>query len=460
MAVVKFPAPEVNRLARLYADAERDILRLITQRLEKGLEAEYYEFLEHQIEVILGSLNGESRKWCEEVIPSLYQRAAQVAEKEVKKAKKKVAVGFTFGGIHQQAVQVLAENTYAKLQDIIQTIGRRVQDVYREVALESVRGAVVGYETVPQVAKLIKQKLAERGITGFVDKLGRQWNMTSYAKMVARTTTMEAQIQGALNRFTELDQDLVKVSTHNTDCSKCRPWEGKVLSITGATKGYPTLAEARAKGLFHPNCKHGIGLYVPEFEEAAKAKEKKKAKKKYSEAVERFNFSNLEKAPFTEEELKKWLSELPARCLERKVSGEMKAIVDRISYHDVFKGQVAGEYIKEGTKSRIVLYKILHSISKEEQKRVLFHEIGHANFKDIFIDLENMWKELYEREPSVSRYARTNYREDFAESFAEFFTNPQNLENTSPAKYNFIKTYIEKGWQKWTREILEARGEL
>ena len=43
---------------------------------------------------------------------------------------------------------------------------------------------------------------------------------------------------------------------------RSEPWQGKVLSITGKTKGYPTLEEAKAAGLFHPNCRHAYGLHI------------------------------------------------------------------------------------------------------------------------------------------------------------------------------------------------------
>jgi len=36
-----------------------------------------------------------------------------------------------------------------------------------------------------------------------------------------------------------------------------------VLSLTGRTPGYPTVDQARAAGLFHPNCRHSLGAYIP-----------------------------------------------------------------------------------------------------------------------------------------------------------------------------------------------------
>jgi hypothetical protein len=73
---------------------------------------------------------------------------------------------------------------------------------------------------------------------------------------------MEAHLTGTGNRLLENGRDLVKVSTHPNACEKCRPWEGKVLTLTGKTPGYPTLQEAKDTGLFHPRCEHAYGLYI------------------------------------------------------------------------------------------------------------------------------------------------------------------------------------------------------
>ena len=73
---------------------------------------------------------------------------------------------------------------------------------------------------------------------------------------------MEAHLQGTANRLVEQGHDLVKVSTHRGACELCQPWQGKILSITGKTKGYPTLEEAKAAKLFHVNCRHAYGLYI------------------------------------------------------------------------------------------------------------------------------------------------------------------------------------------------------
>jgi hypothetical protein len=80
--------------------------------------------------------------------------------------------------------------------------------------------------------------------------------------MLFRTKVVEARNRGLINRMVENNYDLVQVSAHGaTDV--CAEWEGKILSAMGQTPGYPTVAEAEADGLFHPNCRHAINVLIP-----------------------------------------------------------------------------------------------------------------------------------------------------------------------------------------------------
>ena len=58
----------------------------------------------------------------------------------------------------------------------------------------------------------------------------------------------------------------MKVSTIGTTCPICSRWQGVVLSISGKSPKYHSLDEAKASGLFHPNCKHTLGMFIPELD--------------------------------------------------------------------------------------------------------------------------------------------------------------------------------------------------
>ena len=256
----KFSEAEVERLVKFYTEAEREILEQINRALLRGNKTEYLTAMKKNIEAILAALRNGNRTWVEQAIPRVYTEGLKNADEMLNDAGVTLKAGF--GAIHQQAAQVLAENAYQRFEDVVQVIGRQVNDIYRELALENVRGTVVGYDTWKQTARRYREQLAERGVTGFKDRSGRMWNMRTYTEMHARTVCMEAHLQGTANRLVEQGHDLVKVSTHRGACELCQPWQGKILSITGKTEGYPTLEEAKAAGLFHPNCRHAYGLYI------------------------------------------------------------------------------------------------------------------------------------------------------------------------------------------------------
>ena len=138
---MKLAKAEAARLAKFYADAEAELLRVVYRALAKGNKTEYLRAMLEGVQAILADLRAGSRDWCMQAVPRMYVKGMSIADDMTGKA----ATGF--GAIHQQAAQVLAENTYNRLADVTQVVGRRASDIYRTLALENVRGSVVGYST-------------------------------------------------------------------------------------------------------------------------------------------------------------------------------------------------------------------------------------------------------------------------------------------------------------------------
>ena len=253
---------QAQRLIRLYGDAEREILTEINRLLLQDPASESYSMawqktLLQRVRQIRSDLEKGSRTWCTEAIPDSYMKGMAWADKDPLMSGKAIP---GFGSIHQQAAQVLAENTHNRLQDVGQVVGRKVDDLARAISLEASKGSVLGYQTTRQAAKRIKNDLAEKGITGFVDKSGRSWNMSRYTAVLAQETTNGAFRQGTINRFQEHGHDLVRISRHSGSCRRCTPWEGRTLSLSGSDPDYPSLAEAQGGGLLHVGCLHVLSL--------------------------------------------------------------------------------------------------------------------------------------------------------------------------------------------------------
>lgn len=264
---------QIQKLVQIYSDEERRLSDLILRAIAAGRPTDTYTSFRHQISKELDRLRRIGVPAAQGIVRDSYDLGKREADRLLKEMGTHTSASFAFPHVHREAVNLLVQNVTTRLEDLNQVIGRRVLDIYREISLESLRSQIIGTEAWRAASERFRDDLASRGITGFVDKRGRQWNMTTYVQMVARTTPMEAHLQGTCNRLLENGIDLVKVSDHVDPCEKCAPWEGKVLSISGQTQGYPTVAEARAQGLFHPNCRHATSGYLELYQAEGKGPE-------------------------------------------------------------------------------------------------------------------------------------------------------------------------------------------
>jgi hypothetical protein len=152
-------------------------------------------------------------------------------------------------------------------------------NVYEQTVRAGVADVLGGTMTRLQAAQSVLDALAERGVTGFRDRAGRNWALESYAEMAVRTGAGHAAVQGHVDALAASGIDLVIVSDAPRECPLCRPWERKILSISGRVgaviepsvlTGTPrtvnvtaSLAAARAAGFQHPNCRHSVSAYLP-----------------------------------------------------------------------------------------------------------------------------------------------------------------------------------------------------
>jgi DNA-binding transcriptional ArsR family regulator len=182
-----------------------------------------------------------------------------------------------------EAINRLAFSLASTLRGTHLRILRWSLDTYRQViATAAAPPVLMGVQTRLAAAQVAWERFLERGITGFVDRSGRSWQLASYVEMATRTTVAQAAVEGHLDRLKAAGIDLVIVSNAPQECARCRPWEGKVLaraSLHGArtiemehaieddrivqVRIAGTVNEAVAAGLMHPNCRHSLSAYLP-----------------------------------------------------------------------------------------------------------------------------------------------------------------------------------------------------
>ncbi|KRQ86046.1 Phage minor capsid protein 2 [Caloramator mitchellensis] len=279
---------QIEALVEIYRQGFLEVLKVLLHKESKKQNVVFYKDQLKQIMGILNQIDKEAAKWIQEVIPRIYQENYTQVLAYINKVGMQKDIKPEFAQVHQRAIDVIAQNMYDNLRQATQFAGRRINDYYRQAALEAAAKKYAAGQTVKDISKELQQKLLSQGLTGFKDKLGREWRIDRYAEMVARTTTAEIASVATLNTCEEAGIDLVRITTHYPTCEKCAPLQGKVFSISGKDKRYPKL-EDRYRPPIHPNCRHSLQPYVREFDDNA-------------EETERFSNTSLTKDPRNEKE--------------------------------------------------------------------------------------------------------------------------------------------------------------
>ena len=186
------------------------------------------------------------------------------------------------------SIRAIAKEAVGGVSALNKGILRSTLDAYRSVMAAAAEDVITGVVTRQTAVQSALNRFADRGITGFVDKAGRSWDMGSYAEMATRSAVIRSSVAGKLEKFAAAGEDLVVVSDHWEECDLCREWEGKVLSRSGSTPGYPTVDEAEAEGLFHTNCRHTVDLWTPGLSKPVKRqgpKDRVEAERVYKERM-------------------------------------------------------------------------------------------------------------------------------------------------------------------------------
>lgn len=297
----------VERVQEVYFNAEIQMINKVKKRVERGIKFEGYnekklkeiQELRKEIETISKKSNNIAKKDINNGFVTIYKAGRE-------------NVSALPDSILKRAVSYKLQRHLLAMDDILNGTSkhmvRNVDDIYREVTSQSISGVMTGVDTLRQAAQKSLNQYAAKGITGFVDKAGRKWDLQSYATMATRTVANNIAKQGHIDRSVEMGRDLMIVSAHNGACPLCVPWSNKILSISGQNTKYPSLAEAEAAGLFHPNCKHTLLAYDEEDAELDKmlgiehGEEGAAAVSKDTEEI----YEATQKQRYNESQIRKW----------------------------------------------------------------------------------------------------------------------------------------------------------
>ncbi|MFB7029666.1 MULTISPECIES: phage minor capsid protein [unclassified Streptomyces] len=288
-----------REVGTLYRDAESALLELLATALAEGIDSPRWAELKLRsigdlraaVERVTDALQTDTDGAVRRALITAYGRGRQaaVAELGALDIGRELVARDTVP--NAPAVDRLAASLAEDTRPVYQRITRAVVDIYRRITGQAAGTQLLTGMTRRQASQRALDQFASRGVTAFTDSSGRRWEMASYAEMAVRSVTARAAVEGHIDALGEIGVGLVMVSNSPLECERCRPWEGEVLSLgpesgprtiraesliqptgwraafrppeTVAVHVAGSLVEARATGLFHPNCRHSLGAYLP-----------------------------------------------------------------------------------------------------------------------------------------------------------------------------------------------------
>lgn len=170
---------------------------------------------------------------------------------------------------------VMLESTQQAYAATVADVVARVQAT--QTALDIGAGeAITGVSSWNQATQHAIRRMADRGITGFIDHGGHRWSAEAYVAMDIRTTVANTARSAVWETNENFGNDLYSVSYHNGARPLCYPWQNKVISATDQARTVADLdgneitvyaqsdtTYGQAAGLFGINCKHYPTPFIP-----------------------------------------------------------------------------------------------------------------------------------------------------------------------------------------------------
>ena len=105
-----------------------------------------------------------------------------------------------------------------------------VQGILNTAAGKVATGAETRTEAVKTAIKQTLKQLSDDGLTGFVDRSGRNWTPEAYVNMVTRTTVHNVAIESTKARMQDWNTEVFQMSSHEGARPLCYPYQGGFYS--------------------------------------------------------------------------------------------------------------------------------------------------------------------------------------------------------------------------------------
>ncbi|WP_404403817.1 phage minor capsid protein [Jeotgalibacillus malaysiensis] len=271
---------EAQELINEYTLAYAFVLSQIFWMIDKGGGKSFEDRAIDRIQNRLTRLNNTVKRFIDKQISEYYFSSLSDIDKKASSLKGIVSMDDSFSMIHKQALKQAQNDLFNDLARNTIYMNEDAKKVIREASKTILTDMIESGESYKTIKKKLKDDIAAKGITSFVDASKRRWKIDKYVDMAVRTKSRIIHNTGTLNRLAEYRErysdnenfDLIQISNHSAS-DWCRHFEDKVFSISGNSKKYPPLSSLPNYGYntLHPGCKHLFLSYMPAFQGEGKS---------------------------------------------------------------------------------------------------------------------------------------------------------------------------------------------
>jgi hypothetical protein len=167
-----------------------------------------------------------------------------------------------------RAAQAIRDDLTSSLDDVRSRLTRLPDDIYKAIAPHGgIHQVLDNNVTLEQAQAAAWRVFTQSGVTGFTDRSGRDWALSSYVEMAVRTAANRAYNASHTARMTAVGIHYFTIPEHVHPCPACFPWQHGVLTDLDmpdpAVPVIGTVAEAVAAGWNHPNCRCTLVPFFP-----------------------------------------------------------------------------------------------------------------------------------------------------------------------------------------------------
>lgn len=163
-----------------------------------------------------------------------------------------------------------------KAQEDFKNLVQNTAEEALKIMNNNTAAVITGAESRQQALRKTIQQFNEKGITGFVDKRGRNWTPEAYVNMAMRTTAGSVANEVQTARCEDMGVNLIQIDSHSGARPKCAKDQGKIFDLNNGSgytedlngrkiRYYPWNSSSYGEpdGILGINCGHHKFPFVP-----------------------------------------------------------------------------------------------------------------------------------------------------------------------------------------------------